>query len=151
MLLKIITKKKNNSKGWKNGVSVAKYLIWTDLFNMNIIDNQCYCFKGRSLDDCNGFNDCSGTFDGLSFAITLPHFIGSSNLARNIHGLKPNYKKHLTIFYLEQYLGIPMDVQLTFQFNWPLHYLPRIGSLSNIRPCILPFGWFRGVSIVYYK
>lgn len=136
-----------NSKEWIRGVSGVKYEIWTDMFNMSIVENQCYCFSGRSLNDCDGYSDCSGTYAGVAFALTLPHFIGSPGLAKKIYGLRPNPDKHLSIMWLEQYLGIPIDVQLALQFNWPLHHLPSIGSLSNIRRCILPLGWFKGVSV----
>nr|XP_046909604.1 lysosome membrane protein 2-like isoform X3 [Dermatophagoides farinae]XP_046909606.1 lysosome membrane protein 2-like isoform X3 [Dermatophagoides farinae] len=128
---------------WTHGIRIAHYEIWQKMFDMRQRENHCYCFNDRTLNECDGHVDMSGCFSGLPIALSFRHFYGSRILNRETLGFQPRWDEHGGHIDIEPTLGLPLEINLPFQYNIMTKNLPRFGQLSNIQSRLMPFFAFQ--------
>lgn len=80
-------------------------------------ENQCYCHMNSGTCAPSGVFNASLCFDSPIFA-SFPHFLyGEESLFKNIEGLNPDPKKHLTYADMHPRLAFPIDGASRFQIN----------------------------------
>ena len=117
---------------------------------MSVKQSQCYCSKGRSLEDCQGYHDISPCTSGVApMGFSLPHFYQSPNLQSQVDGVRPSAEQHEAFLDMEPLLGAPVKARIGIQGVVSVRPVEQVPLMAHLPRVVFPIMWLQVVIFIY--
>lgn len=115
-------------------------------------DNKCHCSSESGTSDCppNGVIDTSDCFFDAPTALSLPHFLFSGSVVKDLankelNGIHADFNKHSFTIDVHPVLGIPVSADISMQINVRMKRDDKVAKMSKLKSqdLYLPVLWFK--------
>ena len=129
------------------GAQVVRYLMDPQMFNMSLKRNQCFCNKGKTLKQCDGYHDISNCLGMLPVGFAFPRFYQSPNLLRKVTGLIPSESEDQGFIDFDPLIAAPVNAKIGIMGLLDVQPLNLVPSMTQLPKIMLPIVCFRIVSV----